>query len=401
MHNSAGMDAPRFNAITRCDLEDNDRLTELLRQALALGSWRSSGDSDILNFFSLAEKALSDDSRATPGKLFRHLVENRKTDTVTNLCEKRALRRLGFDGIYRIRESLAKPRFDTGAPPVRFGYCPSQLVRCPFPQRRLDRNARHWQIPARHGTVTVSAGHFSAPGVRADDFEVPHSGTPRLLLPYIVGEALRNGRTVRLGKNLHQLLKTLGISRGSKNYRMISTQLLHLGACQITTVTSRIDRSHQKTDISLYNVSENISYRRPITTFEHAEASRSRQEDPISWETTFTLSEQFYEYVRANPVPVNLADLARLVRSPRRMDLYTWLSNRVYHMHDRPVSIPLTQLHRQFAPDINPAHDRLFRHRFRQDVEAVCGVHPGFRVSLSQSHMTINHRSTPPIRPRQ
>lgn len=395
------MPDPRYTSITRRDLELNEHLTVILQQAIARGSWQCRTDRDILEFFALAEKALADDTHETPGRLFRYLVEKRKTDTITNRVEERARRRLAVDGIHNIRIFLAERRPTARAPTAKIGYCPSQLINCPFPPRRLERDVKYWHIPSRHGTVTVSAGHFAAPGIQPVSFEVPHSGSPRLLLPYIVGEAVRKrSRTVHLGKNLHRFLKKLGISAGSKNYRMISTQLLHLGACQITTGQSNISRTHESADISLFTVSEKISYRRAIETVEHMATEDSTRSDPLFWETTFTLSPQFYDYMTANPVPVNLEDLARLIRSPRRMDIYTWLSNRVYHLSGQPASIPIGSLHSQFSPGWHPAHLRQFRHRFEQDIEAVCALHPGFRVSLSKTHMII-HRSTPPVHPQQ
>ena len=75
------------------------------------GLWRVERDQDILDFFSLAEKALQDDRTGNPGALFRYLVEARKTDTISNHIEDRARRRIDSATIYEIRLKIASPRY--------------------------------------------------------------------------------------------------------------------------------------------------------------------------------------------------------------------------------------------------------------------------------------------------
>ena len=95
--------------------------------------------------------------------------------------------------------------------------------------------------------------------------------------------------------------------------------------------------------------------------------------------------------VRMKPVPINYRHLLKFARSPRRMDLYAWLSHRTYRIRSRNgISIPLENLHKQFAPDINhTASHRLFRHRLRKDLEAILTVHPGFNFKQTTDALTL------------
>ena len=67
-------------------------------------------------------------------------------------------------------------------------------------------------------------------------------------------------------------------------------------------------------------------------------------EEWMEGEPTFTLSHDFYEFVRGRAVPINYAHLLQFVRSPRRMDLYTWLSHRTYRIGPTGIKIPLAVL---------------------------------------------------------
>ena len=95
-------------------------------------------------------------------------------------------------------------------------------------------------------------------------------------------------------------------------------------------------------------------------------------------------------------MPVNLDHLKSLARSPRRMDIYTWLSHRVYRIKNKPVNVPLTSVHRQFAPDIDFIHHRRFRQKLKWDLDAIRKVHDKFNLELTDSELII-YASPPPI----
>ena len=103
-------------------------------------------------------------------------------------------------------------------------------------------------------------------------------------------------------------------------------------------------------------------------------------------------------YARKKPMPVRLDHLKALSKSPRRMDLYTWLSNRVYYVRKNPVRVPLVSLHEQFAPEIDPGHHRLFKSRLKRDLAAIQDVYQSFNIELSSSNLTV-YASVPPVDP--
>ena len=97
-------------------------------------------------------------------------------------------------------------------------------------------------------------------------------------------------------------------------------------------------------------------------------------------------------------MPVNLDHLKSLARSPRRMDIYTWLSHRVFRIKNKPVNVPLASVHRQFAPDIDSRHHRQFREKLKRDLDAIGKVYDKFNLELTDSELII-YASAPPVPP--
>ena len=411
--------APNIDRILADDLIDNDRLVELYVQAVRRRLWGST-DRDFIEFVNRASKALHDDSQETPGKLFRWLIEHPSHDNVSQVCENHTLARFNSAARY---EALAKARPRQMSPVAQvaekatktatdehpIGYLPGVFVQhCLFPQKRLPPDHRRWTVRTKSKAIEIVAGSYSLPGLFGQGFEVPYGIAPRLILPYIAGQAVRGSRKVILGRKMVQFLRKLGISPGSKNYRTILQQFINLATCQIvvSTVTDRNeDRQEAWLETDIYGITRKIRYQRPLSVFTDSTASGTvgtvvgcglRYQEFMEGKTRFTLSRDFYDFVRIRPTPVRYQHLLKFVRSPRRMDLYIWLSHRTYRIRPSGIKIRLEALHRQFAPDIDPNSRKLFRQRLRGDLDAILTVHPGFNVQLTRDALLL-FDSEPPV----
>ena len=411
--------APNIDRIVADDLIDNDRLVELYVQAVRRGLWGLT-ERDLIEFMNRASKALHDDSQNSPGKLFRWLIEHPSHDNVSQTCENHTLARFNSAARY---EALAKARPRQMSPVAQaaemaakaaadehpIGYLPGVFVQhCLFPQKRLPQDRLRWTVRTKTKVIEIVAGSYSLPGLSDEGFEVPYGIAPRLILPYIAGQAVRGKRKVILGKKMRQFLRKLGISPGSNNYRTVMQQFINLATCQIvvSTVTDR-DEDRQETwlETDIYGITRKIRYHQPLSVFTDftasgmvgtAKDSGLRYQEFMEGKPTFTLSRDFYDFVRTRPTPVRYQHLLKFVRSPRRMDLYVWLSHRTYRIGPRGIKIRLEALHRQFAPDINLATRKLFRQRLRGDLDAILTVHPGFKVQLKRDALLL-FDSEPPV----
>ena len=105
-----------------------------------------------------------------------------------------------------------------------------------------------------------------------------------------------------------------------------------------------------------------------------------------------TLSDEFFNTIQHHRVPI---DTGHLAQSPRRMDLYAWLSYRTARIpHGKRKPISLRALQAIFAPDISRYAD--FKARLQRDLKAVHTVYPLFKVELVGDVFWLK-RSPPPV----
>ena len=108
-----------------------------------------------------------------------------------------------------------------------------------------------------------------------------------------------------------------------------------------------------------------------------------------------TLSHDVYAAIQKHRVPVDVRHLAKLARSPRRMELYTWLSYRTPQIRrGTRVPISLSALHTIFGADFARLRD--FKRRLKSDLVAIHAVYREFQVELDGEVMWLEH-SPPPI----
>ena len=412
-----------FSRIERDDLLDDARLSALYVEAVVKGWWPI-GNREVLEFWCYAEKALQDDGLGTPGRLFHALVKRKDSSRVTDGQERRAQRRMpagareslvaraaraSGGGPVRV-ESVASSRLvdadgeaSLPAPPSeeravlpeegeaavfgtrKVGYLHSVMMMCFLPQKRLPADEREYVVQHGRAMLQVEAGVMADPnrvGVRKR-CAVPFGSRARLILPFINAYAVQNrSREVDLGSSLREFLGRLGMTVDGRRGREITDQIQAVGAAQFTLMQWH----EQGTSNSYGRVADTVS-------FWLEKDARQR----TLWEPTMSLSQGYYDALLERPVPVDMGHLMQLTRSPRRMDLYFWLTYRTSRIGvGERVYIRLADLLPVFAPDVeDPA---LFKFRLKRDLSAIADVYGAFKVSI-EGDMVVLERSPPPIAP--
>ena len=384
-----------FDAIGREDLLDDARLALLYLEAVRRG-FVSNSAYHMLEFAAMAEKAVRDDKLGTPGRLFYALVKAKDGSRISEASEFRAMQRFPS----HVRDELVARGASLPAPPAgaivdpdealfpvdNIGFSHAVMVQCFLPQQRLPKGTvRH---VSRHGraSLAVTAGLLAKPD-SAGEFvacEVPFGPKPRLIIPYIVGQAVRNDSPhVDLGESLRRFMGRLGVSIGGSNGRALTQQVEYVAAAQVIVGAWEDEAAHTYGGQIAKQVSFWVERDARQRTF---------------WTPSMTLSDDFFHAVKTHRVPVNMSHLARLGRSARRMDLYVWLAYRTYVVRKRvPVAIPLQTLWPVFGPDLGRLAD--FRARLVRDLRAIRNVYPHFAVEVDGQLLRLR-RSPPPVNPR-
>ena len=402
--------APNINHIVLTDLTDNDRLVELYRQAVQRRIWRDNSERDFIEFVNRAMKALHANSQEHPALLFRWLINQPSYGDIPQMCEKITFARFNSqsrqNALALARRSSparadAQLRDKPKAAGTQIAYLPELYAQhCPFPQNRLTCGQHSWAVRTpSNSIVTMSRSHLLQDQA-AQDFEVPYGSIPRLIIPYLSTHAVRGKRKVIMGRKLARFLKRLGMSRGARNYRRVLHQLVNLLNCQMA-VSNLVGDEDDMAGFEKFNFHGGSPFLAchlfTGTVVENTAGCALWYKEWMEGDPRVTLSHDFYDFVRIKPIPINYRHLLEFKRSPRRMDLYAWLSHRTYRIRCRyGISIPLKNLHRQFAPDLSPTSYRLFRQRLREDLKAIFTVHPGFKFKQTTDALTL-FDSDPPV----
>ena len=187
--------------------------------------------------------------------------------------------------------------------------------------------------------------------------KLPYGTLPRLLLAWVCTEAARTqSRTLVLGRSLDGFMRKLGIKNRSGGVRGDRTRLQN----QMQRLfRSSVELAHE-TEHGLQVVAGHIANRMSLWW------DPRRPDEPVLWDSTIRLGEDFFNEIIACPVPLDMNVLKAMKRSPLGLDLYLWLTYRLFGLTE-PLSLTWRQLYRQFGSNPARADTRTVDY-FRTDV---------------------------------
>ena len=387
------------------DLNNRKTLAKFYLQSVVAGVWPNNSQRDVLDYLAIAAKAVRDDSYGTPGALFWYLLTNNARDRISNEIEQSVLCKWSskerFD-LYESAHTNNNPQntVHTRIPPLSHdseyeqlnGYHHSFLLQCPFPQKPPPTNTEYWRSQHGRRIVVVRAGYTLSNGEIVSR-PIPSGAIPRILVPYMFAQAIRYGRYVCMGRTLHEFIKTTGLSSGSKTYKTVSEQTINL-ACSTISLHEVI---HGATEDDIYDtaivpIASKHRLDPDALTIGPGESSADTSPAPSigtrgkqRWDPHIIISDPLFNLITENPIPINIRHLSQLTRSPRRMDIYSWLSYRSFYLRNT-VRIQISRLQPIFGCEIRCK--RLFKHRLKQDLAEICAVRP-FKVELDKECLVL------------
>ena len=370
------MYAPDIHNIRRINLKDNKGLPRLYMEFVRRELWPNTA-ADVLLFWSLAEMALRDGGD-TPGARFYDLVTSNKASSVSADVEAEAAAQARISSAER--DALAK-RTARGPLPEPEPLGPEQhsvfgqhivhshapLIQCFLPQKAVPVGRTEWQVKLGKACAFIKGGWIASSDNRntIQRCSVPSGVTSRLIISYIIGYAIRHKTPViDLGNSLREFMRRLKVPIGAtegealfREIQNIAAARFYLGIWTDEYVATRF-----------MNVAGEFTH------------SRSGSE--------IRLERGFHEAIQHRHATVDMSRLATLRESPRRMDLYCWLSYRLSAMEQRKsVTVPLRHLQPLFAPGV--ASPRDFRQTIKRDLQAICRLHSGFKVTLKTDALQL------------
>ena len=187
--------------------------------------------------------------------------------------------------------------------------------------------------------------------------KLPYGNLPRLLVAWVCTEAVRTqSRDLVLGRSLSEFMRKLDIlssdSGGAWGIRTrLRNQMRRLFGCTVSLIYE-----DEETDL---RVSSLIADRTELWW------DVKRPEEPVLWNSTIRLGEEFFNEIIRKPVPLDMNTLKALKRSSLGLDLYLWLVYRTFSLHE-PLHLSWRDLYRQFGADPSRAGDKFVVMNFRK-----------------------------------
>jgi hypothetical protein len=213
-----------------------------------------------------------------------------------------------------------------------------------------------------------STGQFTlniAPTTRK--YGIPFGTIPRIVLAWICTEATKTKqRKLNLGKSQREFLEKIQLHSNGRDIARMREQCMRLFRAVVS--------------VEYENGSLEASQRLPITNSDTIFWHKSPDVESL-WNSELELTQEFYDEIIAHPVPIDLRVFHALSKSPLAMDIYTWLTYRMFVMAatgQRIVRVPWLGLKAQLGTNIadTPEGARLFKSRFKQRLREVLLFYP-------------------------
>lgn len=279
-----------------------------------------------------------------------------------------------------ISESLAIEYEDAKSAGM-LGYMARSLVQATLPH--TDPKQSYFE--RTNGIVTLSI-------VGRPSVGIPYGSVPRSLLAWICSEAvLTQSRELELGRSQSEFLGKLGMSNDGHYIGSLKKQAHRLFSSMIS-LTGTTDA-----ELGLENV---VIAKRAFLFW-----NPKKPDERSLWESTLTLTSDFFDDVTKAPVPVDLRVLHHLRQSPLAMDIYTWACYRQFLLKAKGqgmVKIPWGALMAQFGSsygtksqevitdekELKKREDqavRNFRHKFMKRLSEVGIFYPELADGIEDS----------------
>jgi hypothetical protein len=263
------------------------------------------------------------------------------------------------------------------------GYMARSLVQATMPHK----NPGHIEAWGRRNgdfSMVMQPGYTIDRNNNASCIGLPYGTKPRLILSFISSEATKTGsREITLGRSLSEFMGQLGLTPTGGRWGtipMLREQIKRLFASTVSFQYS--GRSAEV--LSGFKIAS-----RTVLFWD----TKSPDQTAL-WESTVTLTQEFYDEIINRPVPLDMRALAILKDSSLALDIYCWLTYRMSYLKE-PTKIPWDLLAIQFGSDYAELRD--FKKNFLKQLRKVLVVyHPkvetsenGLLLKPSKPHITM------------
>ncbi|MEG8037669.1 replication protein RepA [Sphingomonas sp. LR61] len=203
----------------------------------------------------------------------------------------------------------------------------------------------------------------------------PYGVLPRQAMNWMATEAvLTQSKQLELGRSMKAFMEKIGLAHGGRDAKRVADGLKRLFGANLSVEGLEIRPDGHGEAIEYFRIADSVRLWFGKDDVEDNEGL---------WQSTVTLSERFYDSIVSSPVPIDLNAMKALGKSAMRMDIYLWLTYRMFylrqaHLHQVERPQPAVRRAVHAAPQVqggvrgSPAghQDHLPRSTGRTDLRA-------------------------------
>ena len=259
------------------------------------------------------------------------------------------------------------------------GFLARLMALCSLPRSNPGNQTQYKRVNGPYKLIMSATG----------DYKLPFGTNPRLILAWVCTEAVRTGsRDLVLGRSLSEFMRKLGISStDGRGQARLRNQMKRLFNCSVQLNYTAAGRETSASAL----VAE-------LTDFWW---NPKRPDQAGLWESKVRLSEAFFNEIVSHPVPLDMNTLKALKRSPLGLDLYLWLTYRIFAL-TAPQRLSWRQIYRQFGAHAAKASDnstvQAFRYKVIRELKKIKLAWPGLNYATPPGVLVL-YPSIPHISP--
>lgn len=259
------------------------------------------------------------------------------------------------------------------------GFMSRLLLMVNLPYRDPGRDTRSWWRKNGNVCLDVTPGHEEGKSLG-----IPYGSYPRLILAYLITQAVKTqSPTIFLGKSFAEFLRILEIEKGGKTYRHLHKQIERTLSASFSW-TYRNDKQWSRTNVQVSKKSQ-LWWDPKIPNQQSL------------WESYITLNTDFFNEVIRKAVPLDFRVLKVLKNSPLGLDLYMFLSWRIFNLQ-KPIYISWQSLHDQLGGQYTDLKE--FARDCRKHLKRIQAIWPELNVIPGKGRLYIasTSRSLVPVK---
>ena len=224
---------------------------------------------------------------------------------------------------------------------------------------------------------------------------LPYGVYPRLIMCWLTREALRRrdlpedeARTIPLGSSLADFMRDVGITgRSGGRTGNITSLRKQLRSLFTTMITAEVvdHESRDKHQIVFDQMQNTLIAESSMLWWDTRNPEQLSLQD-----SSVTLTAGFYRELTCSAVPLDVAILREIRRSPMAIDLYCWMTYRASYQRGITV-VTWDQLRRQFGAGYQetPQGKRDFKKKLLEALEKVVVAWPEAAVDVTENGLML------------